>query len=105
MLIPLGAIDCFVKTINVGLGALLVVLTYSGRQISANRYIVKCISWLSIASFPAYLFHRQLYYLFFNISIPVYVHGILIFVISYYIQILYNKSVNVILCKKRKDFQ
>lgn len=87
-----------------GLGTVLVLINYF-RWVENNDSFRKLISILSTASFAAYLFHRQLYYLFFNFGIPVCLHGVIIFIVSYYIQIFYNKIDSRLSCKKRNVYQ
>jgi peptidoglycan/LPS O-acetylase OafA/YrhL len=77
--------------------------------IKRHTILLKFILAVSIASFCIYLFHRPLFSIFVtllnSLNLDVYVHDLLlylcvipfIFIISYYIQIYYDKFVNKIL--------
>lgn len=54
------------------------------------RHVVKLISYSSMC---AYFFHRQLYALGIISHLPIYFIPILVFVISYYIQVIYDRAV------------
>lgn len=89
-----------------GLGTVLVLINIKFSQwICEKEFARKYISILSTASFAAYLFHRQLYCLFFYVGLPTYLHGILIFIVSYYVQIIYNKLNSKLTCKKRNVYR
>lgn len=54
------------------------------------RYVVK---WISYSSMCAYFFHRQLYALGIISHLPIYFVPILVFAISYYIQVIYDRVI------------
>lgn len=63
-----------------------------------SRFVVKSrcrhvVKWISYSSMCAYFFHRQLYALGIISSLPIYLIPVLVFIISYYIQVVYDRIV------------
>lgn len=80
------------------IGNLLIIFVGGCIASLLSRFVVgsKCrhvVKWISYSSMCAYFFHRQLYALGIISNLSIYFIPILVFIMSYYIQVIYDRII------------